>query len=58
MTDNDCVNVMQLGDQLYTMTETPIMNQIHPATLDRTKQVCSQMRSSPHWTELNRFVLR
>ena len=34
MTDNTNVNVVQMGDELYAMTETDTMHRIDPETLE------------------------
>uniref|UniRef100_A0A915IDB8 Uncharacterized protein n=1 Tax=Romanomermis culicivorax TaxID=13658 RepID=A0A915IDB8_ROMCU len=39
LTDNDVVNFVQFGDQVWAATETTLMHQIDPATLDTTKKV-------------------
>uniref|UniRef100_A0A914WRG6 Uncharacterized protein n=1 Tax=Plectus sambesii TaxID=2011161 RepID=A0A914WRG6_9BILA len=38
-TDNNVVNFLQLGDELYATTETPLMNRINIATLETEEQV-------------------
>ena len=40
-TDNDCVNLMLLGDQMYAMSETTKKNMVDLDTLERTEQVCT-----------------
>lgn len=35
LTDNTSVNIVEFGDRLYAMTETPLMLQVDPETLQK-----------------------
>ncbi len=39
MTDNDSVNVMTVGDQLYAITETNFITRVDMETLERQEKV-------------------